>query len=55
MAKIVPTQKQREAFRIADEFVLMLKKELDNGTTKRALARKYKVDRNIFKRKILCQ
>jgi HNH endonuclease/NUMOD4 motif len=39
----------------SDEFVLQIFKEWKNGTPKRELARKYKVDRNIFKRKIICQ
>lgn len=37
----------------SDEFVLMIKRELDSGVSKRAIARKYNIDRNIFKRKIL--
>jgi hypothetical protein len=36
-----------------DEFVLLLKKELDLGISKREISRKYKVDRSIFKRKVL--
>lgn len=39
----------------SDELVLEIHEAWKKGASKRALARLYKVDRNIFKRKILCQ
>lgn len=37
----------------SDELILKMKKEYDAGASKRSLAKKYNVDRNVFKRKII--
>jgi hypothetical protein len=39
----------------SDELILKIYSEYKAGTPKRELARKYNVDRNVFKRKIICK
>lgn len=37
----------------SDELILKIHSEYKNGASKRSLSKKYNVDRNIFKRKII--
>lgn len=51
--KIRPLKEVNKKIKISDEFLLSIFEEYKNGASKRSLAKKYNVDRGIFRRNIL--
>jgi hypothetical protein len=51
--RIRPLNELNKKIKISDEFLLSIFKEFKNGASKRSLAKKYNVDRGIFRRNIL--